>query len=217
HPYYDEVRHRNDIALLKLDRALDLSSNDLAKICLPSAVATSEEYPIAGTSLLTAGWGTLYSNGPASPTLRQVTIQAVGAQTTYCQNIIKDPTVQLCAGIMPGGGKDSCQGDSGGPLMMFNSNKTWELVGVVSYGNYCALANYPGVYTRLTSYLEWINTTIPYTPTSPTTLTTTLPTTPPTQTTATKQTTTTVFDNSSSSIGINTSLFLSIILFLFKY
>ncbi|CAF1059349.1 unnamed protein product [Adineta steineri] len=221
HPYYDEVRHRNDITLLKLDRALDLSSNDLAKICLPSAVATSEEYPIAGTSLLAAGWGDKWSHGPSSTTLQQVTIQAVGAQTTYCQHIIEDPTVQFCAGTMPGSEKDTCQGDSGGPLMMFNSNQTWELVGIISYGRDCAVPNYPGVYTRVTSYLEWINTTIPYTPTSPTTrtttLTTTLPTTPPTQTTATKQTTTTLFDNSSSSIDINTSLFLSILLFLFKY
>ncbi|CAF1382818.1 unnamed protein product [Adineta steineri] len=217
HPYYDDQRNRNDIALLKLDRALDLSNDNLSKICLPSTVATSGEYPIAGTSLLAAGWGDKWSEGPSSTTLQQVTIQAVGAQTTYCQHIIEDPTVQLCAGTMPGSEKDTCQGDSGGPLMMFNANQTWELVGIISYGRDCAVPDYPGVYTRVTSYLEWINTTIPYTPTSPTTLTTTLPTTSPTQTTATKQTTTTVFDNSSSSIGISTSLFLSMMLFLFKY
>ncbi|CAF0787824.1 unnamed protein product [Adineta steineri] len=159
HPSYDKPRHRNDIALLKLDRALDLSSSNLAKICLPSAAATSGEYPVAGASLLTAGWGTKWSDGPTSTTLEQVTIQAVGAQTTYCQNIIKDPTVQLCAGTMPGGGKDTCQGDSGGPLMMFNSNQTWELIGVLSYGRGCGLPDYPGVYTRVTSYLEWVRAT----------------------------------------------------------
>ena len=105
HPYYDKTRNTFDIAILKLDRPLDLSSTDLAKICLPKAVSTSEEYPTAGTSLLTVGWGTLWSGGPISQTLQQVTVQAVRAQTTYCQNIIKNPTLQFCAGIMPDGGK----------------------------------------------------------------------------------------------------------------
>ncbi|CAF1125085.1 unnamed protein product [Adineta steineri] len=201
--YDDVVRSVSEIHLHPY-RVLDLSSNDLAKICLLSAVATSEEYPIARTSLLTAGWGDKWSTGPSSTTLRQVTIQAVGAQTTYCQNIINDPTVQLCAGIMPGGGKDSCQGDSGGPLMMFNSNQTWELVSVVSYGNRYTLPNHPSVNTRITSYLEWIKTIIPNTSipsttptTSPWITTTTKAITPSsaTQTAATKQTTTTVVDN----------------------
>ncbi len=60
----------------------------------------------------------------------------------------------ICAGYMQGG-KDSCQGDSGGPLILEDANG-WFQIGIVSWGNECALANYPGVYTNLANYRNWI-------------------------------------------------------------
>ena len=110
HPYYHGNQHTNDIAIMKLDRPLDLSRSDVAKICLPTTAPTSEEYPAPGTTLMTVGWGTLWSGGDISETLQQVSIQAVGAPTTYCQNIIKDSALQLCAGTMPDGGKGKHNG-----------------------------------------------------------------------------------------------------------
>lgn len=43
------------------------------------------------------------------------------------------------------------QGDSGGPLTVGG-----KLVGLVSWANGCASVSWPTVYTRVTSYLDWI-------------------------------------------------------------
>lgn len=47
------------------------------------------------------------------------------------------------------------QGDSGGPLMIPEKDKFY-LLGVVSFGYKCAEPGYPGVYTRLTHYINWV-------------------------------------------------------------
>ena len=63
---------------------------------------------------------------------------------------IKDEMV--CGGS---DGKDSCQGDSGGPAVI-ESDSAGNIVGVTSFGYGCARPGYPGVYTRVQKYLEWI-------------------------------------------------------------
>jgi secreted trypsin-like serine protease len=59
----------------------------------------------------------------------------------------------LCASAP---GKDTCQGDSGGPLVVAHGNGSFTQVGITSFGNGCA-RDYPGVYTRVSAYGDWIN------------------------------------------------------------
>ena len=61
---------------------------------------------------------------------------------------IKDGMV--CAGHLMGG-TDSCQGDSGGPLVYNNT-----LIGIVSWGTGCAQPGFPGVYSDVKYYRNWI-------------------------------------------------------------
>ena len=61
----------------------------------------------------------------------------------------------ICAGYPGIGGKDACGGDSGGPFVC-NSDGKAVLAGVVSWGEQCALPEYPGVYSRTTHVLNWI-------------------------------------------------------------
>ena len=65
------------------------------------------------------------------------------------ENIIDS---MMCAGIE---GKDSCQGDSGGPLTCDGL-----LCGIVSWGYGCALADFPGVYTQTSYFVDWITNNI---------------------------------------------------------
>lgn len=56
----------------------------------------------------------------------------------------------ICAGSVRGK-EDSCQGDSGGPLVYQGRQ-----IGVVSWGQGCALQGYPGVYTDVTKFAWWV-------------------------------------------------------------
>ena len=51
---------------------------------------------------------------------------------------------------------DTCGADTGGPLVTPTSEGKWTLIGVTSYGLGCGLKDYPGVYARVTSALDWI-------------------------------------------------------------
>jgi transmembrane serine protease 8 len=59
----------------------------------------------------------------------------------------------ICAGGQEG--KDSCIGDSGGPFQCFLDGK-WTIIGITSWGIQCGEDGYPGVYTRVPYFIDWI-------------------------------------------------------------
>jgi hypothetical protein len=57
--------------------------------------------------------------------------------------------------------RDACYGDSGGPIMKMRVDARLALAGVVSWGIGCGRPGYPGVYTNLSHYVEWVCGQVP--------------------------------------------------------
>ncbi|XP_059490665.1 proclotting enzyme-like isoform X2 [Neocloeon triangulifer] len=151
HDKFSRVGFYNDIALLRLDGRAQRTKY-VAPICLPQLALRSDNF--VGQRPTVVGWGTTYYGGKESTVQRQVDLPVW--RNEDCDNSYFQPITAsfICAGYSEGG-KDACQGDSGGPLMLKRSGK-WTQIGIVSFGNKCGEPGYPGVYTRVTEYLDWI-------------------------------------------------------------
>ncbi len=182
HPDY--VRGRaplgNDIALMRLDRSANSATSTL------STDGTTDYLTEAGELAWIGGYGLLEElEGHERVNLQSGTVlgrsrilapslflQETGAPTVSaatCATRISaamdrwpewrmDYAVsdgQICAGL-PQGGNDACQADSGGPLIKINRDGCPYQIGVVSWGIGCGRENTPGVYTRVSSYSDWI-------------------------------------------------------------
>ncbi|XP_067839526.1 transmembrane protease serine 11B-like protein isoform X5 [Heptranchias perlo] len=151
HPNYARKTQNDfDIAVLELSSPLTFS-NVIQPVCLPSS---SQVFP-AGRSCTITGWGALVYQGSLSGILQKADVNIIEDST--CRRIYS-PFItnrMLCAGLLRGG-VDSCQGDSGGPLVCVESDGTWFLAGIVSFGFECAKPNFPGVYSRVTVLRDWV-------------------------------------------------------------
>ncbi|XP_012147372.1 clotting factor B isoform X2 [Megachile rotundata] len=151
HPKFSRVGFYNDIAVLELTRPVRKSPY-VIPICLPQSRYRNERF--AGARPTVVGWGTTYYGGKESTVQRQAVLPVwrnEDCNAAYFQPITSN---FLCAGYSQGG-KDACQGDSGGPLML-RADGRWIQIGIVSFGNKCGEPGYPGVYTRVTEYIDWI-------------------------------------------------------------
>ncbi|KAJ8369780.1 hypothetical protein SKAU_G00098080 [Synaphobranchus kaupii] len=103
-----------------------------------------------GATCTVSGWGvTRVYSYRLSPVLRAVDVNII--PRCYYYYYWRVTNNMMCAGSRFGG-KDSCQGDSGGPLVC---NGYFE--GIVSWGISCANPYFPGVYTKVRNYSNWIN------------------------------------------------------------
>ena len=146
---------------MKTDRPLVFNEH-VVPICLPEETGGPE----IGQMCMVGGWGDTMGTGNQF-VLNEVSVPII----TYdqCQNWYDDEFIRifeeehLCAGYEQGQ-LDACQGDSGGPFVCYHDVDGQEqlpiLHGVVSFGVGCAEARNPGVYTRLTNYLDFISSII---------------------------------------------------------
>lgn len=160
HPGYMESTFANDIALLQLSEPVSDTS-----LIIPLSTASDDATLAApGTLATVSGWGGLvgYPPGGSPPGGQQYPDVLHAVQLP----IVDNPTCQgsnstvldsmICAGFAEGG-KDACQGDSGGPLVVPDGNAGYVQVGIVSFGLGCAAPGAYGVYTRVSSFDDWIS------------------------------------------------------------
>ena len=106
-----------------------------------------------------AGWGAATEGGAQQRYLLKATVPFVADSTCAAQggsypDLI--PSAEICAGNLASGGVDTCQGDSGGPMFRRDNNNAWIQVGIVSWGDGCARAHAPGVYTEVSTFASKI-------------------------------------------------------------
>uniref|UniRef100_A0A182TI02 CLIP domain-containing serine protease n=1 Tax=Anopheles melas TaxID=34690 RepID=A0A182TI02_9DIPT len=149
----------NDIALLQLSETVEFT-DFIRPICLPTS-EESRTVNLTGKYATVAGWGQTENSTSSTKKLHlrvPVVDNEVCADAFSSIRLEIIPT-QLCAGGEKG--KDSCRGDSGGPLMRYgdgrSSSKYWYLIGLVSFGlEQCGTDGVPGVYTRMSEYMDWV-------------------------------------------------------------
>jgi secreted trypsin-like serine protease len=119
----------------------------------PIKIAGTDEGALwdAGSPEEISGWGAASDSGSPVDTLRSATVSVIPDSTCGSPSIYGadfDSATMLCAGNLSGG-VDSCYGDSGGPLEAPLQGGGYRLVGITGWGDGCARANAPGVYTRV--------------------------------------------------------------------
>ncbi|XP_038610497.1 transmembrane protease serine 5 [Tachyglossus aculeatus] len=156
HPQYSPRSHDYDIALLRLQTPLNFS-NAVGAVCLPKY---QQNIPW-GTGCWVSGWGHTATNTmPPAPMLQDTLVPLISTSLCNSSRVYAGEITarMLCAGYLDGKA-DACQGDSGGPLVC-PDEEVWRLVGIVSWGRGCAEPNHPGVYAKVTEFLDWIHGTM---------------------------------------------------------
>ena len=145
--YNSEDSWINDIALIKVETRF-VKSALISFVPMPAP----GELVKTNDSAIVSGFGKLAYDGNRTDLLHWVDIRI--ASQDYCKSVYKGSEhiydTHLCA-YDPTAVRGHCKGDSGGPLMV-----NGKLAGLVSWSRHCANTVYPSVYTRVSSYIDWI-------------------------------------------------------------
>jgi secreted trypsin-like serine protease len=164
HPGWDEAKTvENDIALMFLP---------IGQVVDYAQINDDPHEPVEDDPLRVMGWGYTENGSTQSDVLLETTVDYISNEE--CKEALADftaffPKYVITEGMMCGYQKytGSCSGDSGGPL--FHVDADGEIgdqptqLGIVSWGDpFCVTSGfgYPGVYTRVSYYAEWIKETV---------------------------------------------------------
>ncbi|XP_019357932.1 PREDICTED: urokinase-type plasminogen activator [Gavialis gangeticus] len=158
HPRFSDESggYENDIALMKIQSASGqcaVESEYVKIVCLPPENLELRD----NTQCEVSGYGKQDNfDYFYSQILKSANVNLL-SQSLCRDKYYKDYKItrnMVCAGDIHWK-VDACKGDSGGPLVC-EHNGSMTLYGIVSWGIGCAQENRPGVYTRVTQYIPWI-------------------------------------------------------------
>ncbi|EGI63809.1 Serine protease easter [Acromyrmex echinatior] len=160
HPEYTRTKLQNDIALIRLNSTVDFRPQNVKPICLPFGTATTLRHK----KVVVTGWGTT-ELGLRNQELLQVTLTLV--DNKQCKEMYR-PTMQIWYKQLCVSGRkyvNFCLANSGDLLQApgIYNNRSIRMIqyGVVSYGlNQCGTEGFPGVYTNVAYYMDWILNTL---------------------------------------------------------
>jgi Trypsin/SdrD B-like domain len=160
HPSYVYPDNDFDIALIRLSSRVNFPT---VQPLLPSLSSLSG----VGVKATVIGWGDQAFKAGNYPIDLHEAVVPISDQL-QCNTAYTDPENpangitqrMICAGY-PQGGIDACQGDSGGPLLISSGIPgLWLQTGIVSFGNDCAIPNFPGVYARVSEFNAFLEAQI---------------------------------------------------------
>ncbi|NP_001095259.1 complement factor I L homeolog precursor [Xenopus laevis] len=153
HELYNPNTYENDIALLEVKNIYNnpkcmQADNNMVPACVPWSPFQFK----AGDTCTVSGWG-------REKGMSRVFHLKWGHINLMdnCTRVYKERFLDKmeCARTYDGS-IDACKGDSGGPLVCYDVNKVAYVWGIVSWGENCGVPGYPGVYTKVANYFEWI-------------------------------------------------------------
>ncbi|XP_066603961.1 chymotrypsin-1-like [Prorops nasuta] len=145
HPFYKQTR--NDIGLLYMP--MDIPYRNTIQ---PITLNRQSYDSFVDESSVVIGWGRDERGNKGTKALKYAVLPVIS--NSECGRYWNVDKRNICTA--PGLGEDACQGDSGGPLVVVSSGRLVQ-IGIVSYGDSNCPSSRPGVFTRVSTYLPWIN------------------------------------------------------------
>ncbi|XP_053421642.1 complement factor I isoform X2 [Nycticebus coucang] len=153
HEKYNGSTYKNDIALIQMKGHPKPGICKLTK-SIPACIPWSPYLFQPNSRCIVSGWGREKDNQKVF-TLRWGEVYLIGNCSKFYQHRFYEKEME-CAGTVDGS-IDACKGDSGGPLVCMDPNNVTYVWGVVSWGENCGQPEFPGVYTKVANYFDWIS------------------------------------------------------------
>ncbi|XP_011160046.2 serine protease snake [Solenopsis invicta] len=153
HPDYEPPAMYADIALILLMNPVTFS-----KFIRPACLY--QQYSILPRQAWVSGWGVTEYSGELSDSLQKGQVNLVDnlqCRQKYGTSRAVPYGVTLTMVCASGIKNDTCEVYFEGPLQIIHSNSkcVFQIIGVTSFDEGCAMG-IPGVYTRVSHYIQWI-------------------------------------------------------------